>query len=95
MLKDVNGNIRYVGQTMLPIKERLSWHFKGLRQKIRRGLRLSPAERWLDAELEKNHPPTIHMLDERGQWDISEAVWIDRLRHQGHKLLNVQSVVPD
>jgi hypothetical protein len=55
--------------------------------------RMSPYQIWLADQLEKNRPPTIEMIDEKGIWDISEAVWIDRLRHQGHQLLNVASVV--
>lgn len=33
------------------------------------------------------------MLDDQGTWDITEAVWIDRLTRDGADLLNVASRV--
>jgi len=76
----------YVGQTRLLIEERLRWHIKDMQ----RGKK-APVAAWL-----RNlpAPPVIEALDLNGIWDLSEAVWIDRLRAQGYRLLNVNSVVP-
>ena len=82
---------RYVGQTRQSPDMRLWWHLKDLKRCKEEGRTLSKAKQWLDS-LAK--PPVIEVLDENGQWDISEAVWIDRLLRQGEPLLNVSSIVP-
>jgi hypothetical protein len=74
---------------MLPT-ERLRWHFKTLRKDINQGRRLSRVQQWLSS---LDSPPIIEVIDPKGIWDISEVVWIDRLRNAGHPLLNVQSLV--
>jgi hypothetical protein len=87
----VGGPIRYVGQTRNEPQERLRWHYKELARHKAAGRRLSPVKSWLDGLPSR---PLIEVIDEAGTWDISEAVWIDRLRHRGEPLLNVASVVP-
>lgn len=82
--------IRYVGQTRVLETERLRWHIKA----VRRGKRTSPAMRWIAALLDQGITPTIEIIDRNGIWDVSEAVWIDRLRRGDADLLNVMSVVP-
>jgi hypothetical protein len=81
---------RYVGQTRLDPAERLRWHLKDVRKRQEGSLRLSPVKAWI-ADL--SAPPIVEVLDANGIWDVSEAVWIDRLRTRGEPLLNVQSVV--
>ena len=85
------GPIRYVGQTRQSAEMRLWWHLKDLRQCKERGARLTKTKAWLDS---LTSPPIIEVVDENGIWDISEAVWIDRLLRQDEPLLNVASVVP-
>lgn len=84
------GRIFYVGQTRQLPEQRLHWHLKDIRKRKAIGRSLSPAQRWLDSLSDK---PEITVLDRNGVWDISEAVWIDRCRRDGHPLLNVMSVV--
>jgi hypothetical protein len=55
--------------------------------------RLSPVETWVANIIGNGGMPIIEVIDKQGMWDISEAVWIDRLRMQGCKLLNVSSLV--
>lgn len=95
LLKDSDGIPRYVGQTRSLLSERLRNHLKVIATAIASGRRLSPAQQWINAMWEAGTLPTIEPLDEAGQWDITEAVWIDRLRQRGAPLLNVASVVPD
>jgi hypothetical protein len=82
--------IRYVGQTRQTLAKRLNGHMKELRKRQECGLWLSKAQKWI-ATLPT--PPIIELIDAKGIWDISEAVWIDRLRTRGEPLLNVLSVV--
>lgn len=85
-----DGKIFYVGQTRQLPEQRLRWHFKEIWKRKAIGKNLSPAQRWLDS---LGFKPEISVLDREGIWDISEAVWIDRCRRDGHPLLNVISVV--
>lgn len=87
-----NGSVRYVGQTRLCLTERLRWHYKAV---IKPKGRLSPVQVWIAALLVDSSGPLIELIDGNGQWDISEAVWIDRYRRDGAHLLNVLSVVGD
>jgi hypothetical protein len=90
-LREAEGKpIRYIGQTRLGLHERLRWHFKGIKERQENGLALSKAQKWI-ARLPT--PPVIELIDGKEIWDISEAVWIDRLRTRGEPLLNVKSVV--
>lgn len=84
------GPARYVGQTRQSPEMRLWWHLKDLRKCKAEGRQLTAAKRRLDG---LSAPPIIEVLDEHGIWDISEAVWIDRLRRDGAPLLNVASVI--
>jgi hypothetical protein len=87
------GPVVYVGQTRLAIEERLRWHYRQVRQGKAMGKRLSPFHRWLDSASEKGLEVHISCVDRNGVWDVSEAVWIDRMIAAGHPLLNVRSVV--
>jgi hypothetical protein len=74
----------YVGQTRSLAEERLRWHV----------IELSPVQRHIQAMRHAGNTPIIQIIDHEGQWDISEAVWIDRLIRDGAKLLNILSRVP-
>lgn len=77
-LTDEAGAIRYVGQTRQPLQDRLRWHHRRARPDG------APVQRWLcDAK------PTIVMLDRTATWDVSEILWIEKLRRAGERLLNV------
>lgn len=80
---------RYVGQTRAHESVRLHYHIKTAQTRPR-----SPVERWIASLLANGAAPIIEVIDRQGIWDISEAVWIDRLRSAGADLLNVLSVVP-
>lgn len=82
----VTRDIRYVGQTRLPIETRLKWHMKNSVAGS------APVNRWVKS---LSAPPIIEAVDIKALWDITEAVVIDRLIKNNHKLLNVCSVIPD
>lgn len=93
VIREIEGGpVRYVGQTRQSAEMRLWWHFKDLRKCQARGLPLSKFKLWLES---LPSPPVIEVVDEKGVWDISEAVWVDRMRQRGEPLFNVASVVPD
>lgn len=93
VLREVAGGpARYVGQTRQSAEMRLWWHLKDVRRCKERGWGLTAVKKWID---KLPSPPVIEVIEENGIWDISEAVWIDRFRHQGEPLLNKASVVPD
>ena len=58
------------------------------------GLKLSPVAQWLSELNLRSLAPVIRIIDKNAKWDISEAVWIDRLTREGAQLLNVASRVP-
>ena len=95
VLKDPrSGKIRYVGQTRMLLDERLRYHLKAPRKRIARGRqRLSPVELWIAELIGQDLSPQIAAIDHDGIWDISEAVWIDRISRDGGDLLNVMSRV--
>jgi hypothetical protein len=88
-----DGPPRYVGQTRCHPNERLRWHFKDIETRKQIGRKLSPVQRWIVDLVALGGSPVIDVLDADGKWDISEAVWIDRLRRDGAELLNVSSLV--
>lgn len=73
-----DGRIRYVGQTRMTLKRRLAYHFKNCHKSN------SAVNRWLRGA----KGVEIALLDDNGTWDVSEILWIDRLRSQGVDLLN-------
>ena len=84
------GDIYYIGQTRTALAERLRWHYKAV---ARAQDKPSPVQLWLSGILASGLGPTIDALDANGVWDVSEAVWIDRMRTAGHPLLNIAAVV--
>jgi hypothetical protein len=83
------GDIVYVGQTRCVLFRRLGWHWKNLNACIGHGRGLSPVQRWLREQRAAGLNVEIVLVDDKGIWDASEAVWIDRLTRDGIKLLNV------
>ena len=78
-LRDQYGKVGYVGQTRLDLKSRLSWHMKAARKNQ------TPAHKWINSSAGIE----IFMIDPRATWDVSEILWIDRYRREGHDLKNV------
>lgn len=77
-LSDELGDIRYVGQTRCQPERRFKFHMRDARLSPER-----PLSRWLLEE-----PRQITVLDDNATWDVSEIIWIDRLRSAGLDLFN-------
>jgi hypothetical protein len=86
-----NGPPKYVGQTRQMPAERLRYHVREM-QRALIDCNLTPVQAWLARLLPAL--PIIEVIDANGIWDISEAVWIDRLTTAGNQLYNVASRVP-
>lgn len=78
-LVDTHGTIRYVGQTRSPLFVRFGYHMKDAHKFPNKKL-----SAWL-LEYDRD----IVMLDDNGTWDVSEILWIDKLKREGADLLNV------
>ncbi|SDZ50735.1 NUMOD3 domain-containing DNA-binding protein [Herbiconiux ginsengi] len=86
-IRDVaTGDVRYVGQTTVPIRRRLQQHLR-----VARSGRRTPLYDWLRSrdsgtfeivELEK-------VYREREELGIAEMAWISYLRERGARLLNI------
>lgn len=84
---------KYVGQTRCNPKTRLRFHYRNLNKKIKLNQNLSPVQRWLRNMRNEGRKAIIQIIDANAKWDISEAVWIERLNKDGARLLNVSSIV--
>jgi len=81
--RDEAKAIRYVGQTRNS-KVRLAYHLKNARDgKAGRVLA------WIRELLDAGVAPVLAVLDGDGAWDVSEIIWIERLRVGEADLLNV------
>src|SRR5882724_8119516 len=81
VLRDrLDGPIRYVGQTRQSPEMRLHWHLKDIKRCKERGWTLTLVKQWIDS---LDSPPSIEVIVENATIDLTEAVWIDRLRQQG------------
>jgi hypothetical protein len=74
-----DGRIRYIGQTRLTLGARLKWHFKSAINGK------SPVCKWINRTMGVE----IILIDGNATWDVSEILWIDRYRREGHDLVNV------
>ena len=92
--RDPDGPIYYVGQTRCQLHIRLEFHIQKVFQNQHADRKDSPIQAWIRSMLKEGKPVLIQALDENGVWDVSEAVWIDRLLAKGEPLLNVNGVVP-
>jgi hypothetical protein len=86
--------VRYVRQTRCLLSERLKLHLKSPLRRKQAGRRLTPVEVWIAGLMLKGCEPVIEMLAPDAVWDVTEIVLMDRLRREGHPLLNVVGVVP-
>ena len=94
-LKDPEtGATCYIGQTRCLPKTRLKFHYKSLDTHLARGRKLYPVMVWLKALRDKGLKLQLDLIDDRAIWDVTEAVWIDRMTRGGIQLLNVGSRVP-
>jgi hypothetical protein len=57
------------------------------------GKKLSPVQIWIKSLTDAGFEPDLVLLEEKGVWDITEAVLIDRFTREGTVLLNVASRV--
>lgn len=78
-LRNSFGQIGYIGQTRLDLEKRLRWHFKA---SVDGKTRL---HKWIRGSMGVE----IFMIDSNATWDVSEILWIDRYRREGHDLMNV------
>jgi hypothetical protein len=75
---DEAGNIRYIGQTRQKLAVRIKFHRK----------EGSRAGKWMQAEVAAGRNVTVHVITDRGTWNVSEVIWIERARATGCLLLN-------
>ncbi|MEF2073525.1 GIY-YIG nuclease family protein [Consotaella aegiceratis] len=90
----LDGSQVYVGQTRTSLETRLWNHLKAAIKAQNRRQRLTPLQRYLLDCSTTGDLPLMTVLQENAQWDIAEAVWIDRLTSRGAKLFNIASRVP-
>jgi hypothetical protein len=88
-LYDMEGRLRYIGQTRQLLSERLRWFWKQIARRRDQGRKLTPVERWLDECSYFQMPVEIRAIDENATWDVSEIIYIDRARQRGEDLLNI------
>lgn len=79
-----NPNIRYVGQTFRPPEQRLAQHVR-LAAKGRK----SPLSSWIRKAHRESADVACIILDANARWNLSERVWIAKLRGEGSDLLNL------
>ena len=78
-LMDGYGSIRYIGQTRNALDVRLKHHRKDCWKSS------STVSLWLRGALDVE----IFMIDSNATWDVSEILYIDRYRREGHDLTNI------
>jgi|688.fasta_scaffold741823_2 hypothetical protein len=78
-LFDADGVCYYVGQTRLELKDRMRWHRKS---------KTRPVSLWLQAEHEAGRRVFIELIEEPATWDVTEIIWIERMRQLEQPLLN-------
>lgn len=80
-----DGEIRYCGQTrVFNVVEKSKWIIRGARKNP-----TTPFHNWILDRQAKGLPWDVQIVDRHGQWDVSEILWIQKLRDEGHRLLNV------
>ena len=84
VVTDDEGQIRYCGQSRcLPEMKRM-WIEKGARKNPH-----TPFHRWFLDYIKTGRKWKIKIVDANATWDVSEVIWIERLRQSGCPLLNV------
>jgi hypothetical protein len=81
---DEQKTIRYCGQTRCIPEKKRQWLIKSAKRNPK-----TPFHAWLLAQIEHETPWSITILDRNGTWDVSEILWIHKLREEGYPLLNV------
>lgn len=89
LAENMEGVPVYVGQTRTALDVRLRNHLKDAVLRAEEKRSLSPVQKWIVNLIDSGSLPVIRMLDDRGIWDVTEAVWIDRYTRRGIDLLNV------
>lgn len=74
--------IRYIGQTRNSL-ERLKYHLRDAQD----GRRSALAD-WMRSVIKSGHEVKLIVLDDDATWDVSEILWIERVRLSGAPLLN-------
>jgi len=79
-----DGEIRYIGQTIISIKRRLSFHkidSFGARKDTYKG-------KWLRKVLKDGYNVCVKLIDNNATWNKSEIYWIKLYKHLGYQLVN-------
>jgi len=85
-LSDPNtGEVRYVGKTQRPIKDRKSEHIYFAKK-----LNKTYSHRWINSLLKNNQRPVFKVLDtcESKEWKLIEQYWISQFKDWGFDLTN-------
>ncbi len=82
-LHGADGQVMYVGQTRCKLSVRLKWHMKHLNK------RNTDVYRWMRWRIAAGEAIEIRMLEPHAVWDVSEVIWIERLKAKGIPLTNM------
>src|SRR3990167_4875568 len=80
----ITKEIRYIGQTIQPLKKRLLDHIKEAKTNKVRNHRLN----WISSLLKNNITPSIELLEDNAIWSDSEKYWISQFKTLGYRLVN-------
>jgi predicted GIY-YIG superfamily endonuclease len=81
VLKDEDGNIRYVGISKQPAR-RLKGHIREARSNSTR------KSKWISALISKGFSPVMEVVEWTEDWDQAERRWVATAREWGCSLLN-------
>jgi len=88
-----NADIKYVGQTIRPLKKRLLSHIDETKRKIRLGKQLTHKENWINKHLKQGTQKNIeiNLIEEcdLNELNEKEIFWIDF--YKSEKLTNIDS----
>lgn len=77
LISTEHGVVRYVGQTIQPLKRRLIQHIA----EAKRGKGRSRCHRWIRKALRNGYEIRIVLLEANAQWNESEIIWISAFRN--------------
>lgn len=78
-LIDLEGRVRYIGQTRQAMRSRFSYHRRSAK------IDTAPVCVWI----RNGFCSGYEIIQQNAYWDISEALWIKAYRDAGARLLNV------
>lgn len=89
----IGGEIRYVGKTILRLRDRLTEH---LRERFKERRCETHKSRWVASVLSRGDEPTIEVIEriensDDTDWQEVERFWISYLRFLGCRLYNLDS----